>query len=142
MKKEVVLAIITGFIIGLLITFGIYTARTSLEKNQSPDTTVSAQPTGNFQTSSPTGLTITKPQNHTLVDTDTVQLHGATFPNATITLITTLKNQIITANGDGDFTTDLELEGGLNQILITSYDQTASDSAQTQLNITYSTANI
>jgi len=142
MKKEVVLAIITGFVIGLLITFGIYTARTSLEKNQSPDATASAQPTGNLQPSSPTGLTVIKPLNYTLVDTDEIQVQGTTFPNATITLITTVENSIVTADDDGDFTIQLELEGGLNQIQITAYDKTASDSAQTQLNIVYSTAEI
>lgn len=142
MKKEVLLAIIIGFGIGLLITFGIYTARTALENNPKPspppqNPTNSQEPTATLSAQ----LTITSPLNDTLIDNDTIQLKGKATPEAIITVITSKNQQIVSADDQGDFTTAVKLAGGANQIDITAFTAEGSKT-ETKLNIVYSTAKI
>ncbi|MBI2010068.1 MAG: hypothetical protein HYS86_02695 [Candidatus Chisholmbacteria bacterium] len=138
MKKEVILAIVIGFAIGLLITFGIYTARTALEnapQNPSP------QPSASPENSTQAGLIITTPANEALVDTATIPLEGTATPEAIITIITPEGQQIITADSEGNFATEIELAGGANEIQISAF---TPEGLKTEVSLTvvYSTAEI
>jgi hypothetical protein len=143
MKKEVLLAIVIGFGIGLLITFGIYTARTALEDK--PDSSDSSQESPvNIQNPNATDsakLAISSPLNNALLETDKIQLTGTSNPQATISIVTTLSNQVLTSNDQGDFTADLELEGGANQVVVTAFTP-QGDSVTVNLNLVYTTAKI
>lgn len=139
MKKEVILAIVIGFAIGLLITFGIYTARTALENapsNPSPQPSTSPQTSDTQST-----LTITTPANEALVDTATIPLEGSTTPEAIITIITPQGQQIITTDSAGDFATEIELAGGSNEIVISAFTKEGTKT-ETTLTVVYSTAEI
>lgn len=140
MKKEVILAIVIGFGIGLLITFGIYTARTALERK----TAASPSPTPEFSpeaSASSHQITITEPKPDTLTDTDKVTVTGSTTPESAVTLITAETQKIVVADKTGRFSAELELTGGINEISVTSF---APDGAKSQVTITivYSTAEI
>ncbi len=140
MKKEVLLAIVIGFGIGLLITFGIYTARTALQQKQaqtSPSPVAQTSP----EPSAAATLTINEPKPDTLTDTDTVTVSGSAIAESTITITTQDSQKIVVADRLGKFSSSVELSGGANDIQITSFAPDGTKS-ETSITIVYSTAAI
>ena len=139
MKKEVLLAIIIGFTIGLIITFGIYTARKALNQHQSitptPSPQISPSP------SSSQTLTLTEPENETVSDQEKITLAGTTNPQSLVTIFTQEDEIIVYANDQGKFSTPITLVGGANDITVTSISP-AGPTAQTRLTLVYSTVKI
>lgn len=138
MKKEVILAIVIGLILGLLITFGIYTARTALTKaptasQEKPLVSPSPEPTESAT------ITITSPATEALIDTETVTITGKTLPESTVTLVSDSDQQLVATSADGSFTADFELAGGINQIVISAFTPEGKQ-AETTLTLVYSTA--
>jgi len=141
MKKEVILAIVIGFGVGLLITFGIYTARTALEEKS---TTNQQSPTPQDLTSDSTpssSLNISTPKHEDLVDTETISIEGQAPPESIITIILSTGQQVITSDKNGIFKTTVELNGGANEINITAFTK-EGEKSETSLTIVYTTAQI
>jgi hypothetical protein len=142
MKKEVFIAILSGLILGVIITFGIYTANRSLEQHKAKR----AESSQNGPSPSPLmaeakTLTITSPENNTLVNQSELNLSAIAWPEAVIAVITE-KDEILTqADQEGIFTVKLNLIKGFNELTIIATDE--SGDTQTQnLIVTYSTAKI
>ncbi|OGC91879.1 hypothetical protein A2876_03965 [Candidatus Amesbacteria bacterium RIFCSPHIGHO2_01_FULL_48_32b] len=151
MKKEVLLAIAIGFTLGLVITFGIWTANKSLKNAAAPQATPA--PTGSplpttAETLSPTppsssaiSLTITSPEDESLLNKDSVTISGKSAPLAMISIISESREQIVTADASGNFTADIDLEGGYNIISITAFDASGNSASQT-ITLSYTTAKV
>ena len=144
MKKEVILAIAIGFVLGLIITFGIWTANKSLK--QLPKTTptpspAEAQALASPTPSSSTTLTLTSPDDELLTNQNSITVSGTTFPNATVTITYELGEQIVTADTSGKFSIDVNLDGGYNTITATAFDA-AGNSASQSITVTYTTSKI
>lgn len=138
MKKEVILAIIIGAILGLIITFGIYTASSATKPQvASPQPT----PVASALVQGTNHVSITSPIADSLLDTDTTTVSGTTTPNATVAVIAPDSNTIVVADKDGRFSADVTLEGGINIITATSFDKDGNK-ATTQVTVVYSTASI
>lgn len=138
MKKEVFIAIIIGFIIGLLITFGIVTAQQSLKKsslNQNPSqsTQVSPSPQNN---PNPQNIIISSPENGQLVDQDVVIITGTTTPQSLIAIMGTKDYTTTPSDEQGNFSAEIRLQEGANQITIKAYDQSGIES-QEEITIIY-----
>lgn len=141
MKKEVVLAVVLGLVVGLIITFGIYTANRALQQRREKQNTKQTEtpPPAPEQQSS---IRIFAPEDGTIVDTDTVRLSGTTLPNADIVIFLNTENEIVTtADTTGNFSVDLTVTGGSNVI------ETVVTNAQGQQErdvrtVVYSTANL
>ncbi|KKU02925.1 MAG: hypothetical protein UX93_C0005G0002 [Microgenomates group bacterium GW2011_GWC1_47_20] len=142
MKKEVILAISIGFALGLIITFGIWTANQSLKNlpQPSPKASVAPSPTPNNQLAN-NQLTINIPDDEALVSTDTVTLSGTTTPKATLLVVSENGEQTTVADASGAFSLDVDLITGFNTITVYSY-STDGQEASKSLTITYSTAKI
>jgi hypothetical protein len=146
MKKEILIAIVIGFILGLVITFGIWTANKSLQENNN---TPKAQENENqpivSQNSQTTeekiSLTITSPQNNLLLDQEKVEIIGKTSPSANVVILFEDGEEIIQADGQGDFKEEIILNGGVNEITVTAIDQSGNEISKV-LNLVYSTAQI
>lgn len=148
MKKEVLLAIGVGFGLGLLITFGIWTANKSLKRASvvlpSPTpasivvtTTPSPTPVVN---ASP--LTISSPEDESLVSTDTINVTGKAAPKSVISVTFEDQQNVVEADANGNFSVGVDLIGGYNTIVVTATDPvTGVESSQT-LVITYSTVKL
>lgn len=141
MKKEVFLAISIGFALGLVITFGIWTANRSL-KNAKLATTPTPSPTA-IPLSTPTTqvttgkLTITSPEDESLVNTPQITLTGKTDANTPVAITyEDNKQQIVTSDASGDFKAIIDLVSGYNTINITVLGNTQT------IIVTYSTAKI
>jgi hypothetical protein len=148
MKKEVFLAISIGFILGLIITFGIWTANKSL-KQTSPGTPtptqtiaqISQAPTPTSMPSNQISLNISSPANEILTNASTTNLSGKTVPGAFVAVLFESGETILTASSTGDFSFDIPLEGGFNRISVRAYDQNGQSSTQ-NLIVTYTTQKI
>ncbi len=143
MRKEIFLAIIVGIIVGLGITFGIYTLR----QRFLPNKTVQEIANSRGQNPTPTpgveqkNLTVSQPENNFLTDQPEVKIVGRTLPNSYITVFTTEDEFITNADQDGDFAQDITLGLGGNRVTIVSV---LPDGQQEEivLSLVYSTADL
>lgn len=149
MKKEVFLAIFIGFILGLVITFGIWTANKSLQKmaNQ-PDNTVadasietSPTPIPDNPISNTISLTISTPEDEFLTNSNTLKVTGKTLANAVVAIMSETGEVLVQADINGLFSADVSLEGGYNLITVTATDDQGNSSTQS-LTVTYTTSKI
>lgn len=122
MKKEVIIAITVGFIIGLIITFGIYQAQRLYlqpkveEVVQTP--TTSPSPTSENQHS----LQLIAPENFGYFEVSPITLTGFSSPNAYVTIATVTQEYVTQANQSGSFSSEVVLEEGANILRITAID--------------------
>ncbi len=142
MKKEVVLAISIGFALGLIITFGIWTANQSLKNlpQPSPKASVSPSPTPSNQVTN-NQLTINSPDDESLVAADTTTVSGTTTAGATLLIVSESGEQTSVADASGNFSVDVDLITGFNTITVYSYSTDGQESSKS-LTTTYSTAKI
>ena len=156
MKKEVFLAIAIGFILGLIITFGIWTANKSLKQLPTDGTLASASPSpettpppGTDQTPPPvpTGsqsgmeLNITSPAEDSLNTTSSLTISGKTAALASVAVVAPSGEQVVEADSSGNFSAKVTLEGGYNFITITAVDS-GGNSVTKELTATYTTQKI
>lgn len=137
MRKEVLVAILIGVILGALVAFGIWRANLALlPKKEAVQT--EQQPLATQEEQKTSSLIITQPENNTIVSQDKVTIKGAASPNSTVVILTNLKDYVAETDKDGSFEQEIELEGGPNEILVTSYDEAGNETSQT-LTLVYST---
>lgn len=151
MIKELFLAIVLGALLGFGAT-GTYFAlkkpknvtTTQIIPTISPDplisSTLSPTPSGQISNNS-LSLTITSPENETIVSNSKLSIRGSTTPLSTVIIITPIKTYQQNANTSGDFDISVDIETGFNIIQINSIDPQDNQVNQ-QLVITYSTAKI
>ena len=142
MKKEVLIAIIIGFIFGLVITVGIYTARKSLnarDQMTNPQS-LDQSPTG-YNSNSTHSINITSPPVYTISDTTEVTITGITTPNSMVAAISTESHHITSADNQGNFSSKVTLDAGENIVKISSYD-ISGNSAEINHHLIYSTADL
>ncbi|MEK7458265.1 MAG: Ig-like domain-containing protein [Patescibacteria group bacterium] len=140
MKKEVLVAVVLGVIVGLIITFGIYTANTALQR-RARQTNATPSPTPTAENAKQSSIIIYSPENDMMTDKDTIQLSGLTTPNAIVVIFVNDKPVVTTADSKGNFSADLSLVGGSNVITIVATDEIGKQS-QEQRSVVYSTANL
>lgn len=146
MKKEILIAIVIGFILGLIITFGIWTANKSIQENGNKSRTqenenqpiVNENPQNSEEKMS---LSIISPQDNSLLDQEEIEITGKTSPLANVVILFEEGETIIQANEQGDFKETIELSGGANEITVTAVDQNGNEASKI-LNLVYSTAQI
>lgn len=145
MKKEVILAITIGFALGLVITFGIWTANRSLKglpgSTQATPVSVAATPSTTSDQSQSVSLSLSSPADEALVDTNKIEVSGTTQANATVVVLSEDDQQIVTADKEGKFLVKVGLIGGFNVIRVVVYDN-EGHSTQQSVTVTYSTAKI
>lgn len=145
MKKEILIAIIIGFILGLVITFGIWTANKSLQESSQTQTTGNneSQPIVT-ETSTEEGqisLVISSPENNALVNQEKIEIVGQTAAQATVIILYEEGQEVFQADEKGEFTQEITLVGGANEIKITAFDEEGNEANKT-LNLVYSSAEI
>lgn len=148
MKKEVFFAIFLGFVLGLIITFGIWTANKSLKQANvavvNPQSSTSATPAASPVPSQPIStlaLSFTSPEDESLVSKSTVVVEGKTAPNSVVALYYDLGDQFVSSDSAGKFTATVPLDTGYNFITATAYDD-HGNTATKDLTITYTTQKI
>jgi len=138
MKKELVWAIITGFGLGLIITYGIWSTRKALKPQPQPIEKIEVTLT---PTPQPISLEIEKPKDESIIDKDKTSLAGKTDPRAILVIFTEEGELIIEADGEGKFETEIELTEGANEITVIAFDEEGNEASQS-MTIVYSTAEL
>lgn len=150
-SKEIILAIIVGFGVGLVITYGIYTANQAIKNKQSSVSPIPTQTVNNSSTIPSTTstienqtdpnqikLTLSQPDINTVTDLNTATIAGNTSPLANILVYNELTSQILIADQEGQFTTETELQKGINYITITAIND-RGDQTSLKRTIVYTT---
>jgi hypothetical protein len=138
MKKEVILAIVIGFSLGLVITFGIYTARQAFNRHQAANPSPSPTPA----TLPSHRLTLATPENEAVLGESTATISGTTTAKALVTVLTEADEIVVYADSVGKFSATMTLVSGANDIKIVSLVPDTNETAEAQLTLIYSTATI
>lgn len=146
MRKEVLAAIIVGFVLGLIITFGIWSASRALtdQKTKLPSDrplsptevpSLSPAPLPSFS------LSIVKPENESIVNSEKITLSGNTQPEAQVVVVWENGETLLQADESGSFDTEVSLVSGLNEITITAIAKDGKEAIKT-ITVVYSTEEI
>ncbi len=124
MRKEVLLAILIGLVMGLFITYGVYQARQAndqktttdiQELEQEPEPTTSVEKTGK--------LAIYNPKDETVIDSSAIKVTGKASANSYIVIYVNDKPTITKADETGNFSKEVELEQLSNVITVHSINE-------------------
>lgn len=138
MKKEVLIAIIVGFTLGLIITFGIYRAQKSLQKDTSEVASDNTQP--QVEEHEP-ALIIVQPTQGTIANQDQITVAGTTTPLTPVTVVSLAAQSATVSDEVGNFSALIELEAGANTLIVTSYDADGNSLTE-QVTVVFSTADL
>ncbi|MGI5826354.1 MAG: hypothetical protein ACOX50_02985 [Patescibacteria group bacterium] len=141
MKKEVILSIVIGFGIGLIATFGVYTAKRTLGDSSQILSPLASNPDITPVSSSQQTLNLTSPLDQSISNESKTQVSGSTTPFSWIVILGEKGEKITQADSKGNFEAEILLDSGENEIEI----QSISDSGDTiskVITIVYTTAEI
>ena len=152
MRKEALIAILIGSIFGLIVTFGIRGSDRLLKDSQLLKNAFRSDSQKEEPTPAPTPITessaekksaliINSPNDNDIIDENKIVIEGITSPNALITFLYEGKETIITSDQEGNFSQEIELVGGANEIKIASFDTEGKETNKI-INLVYSTAEI
>jgi hypothetical protein len=126
MKKEVLVAIIIGFSLGLIVMIGVHTARKSLSKQAavSPagdsDQALALEQSGSL-------IEILSPLPNQIIEVETVSVRGTALADSMVAIITTNDEAVAMTDSQGNFEADLKLVTGRNVINVIAYDDTGQE---------------
>jgi len=144
MRKELFLAIIIGAIIGLGTMFVFEGKKRGWLTGALPDQPTTAHPK-NTPAPSPQiekeqlSLTIFEPEDESVSTQEKITIKGQAGALTTIVVIWEQGEDILVADQEGFFETEIELSAGPNEIEISAYNEN-DEIAKKILTITYSTA--
>jgi len=119
MKKEIIIAVVIGFILGLIITFGVYTANKALKEQKEP--TPSLPPVEQEATPQPsptTILEISEPENNIVTRADEITVSGRTNSKTPVAVIAEEFQGFAYSDNEGVFSIDVPLVSGANEIRV------------------------
>ena len=129
MRKEVILAVITGIILGGIILYGLNLANNSTQPQSAEETSVEKTSPTAAPSIAFSGLSIVTPQDHAVITEDTYTLKGTAKPNADIAIVTENDDILTVADTQGSFSAEINLISGENIITVTSADDRQSTSS-------------
>lgn len=140
MKQERVILSFVAVLIGLLAAGLAFYFYQSTKTVSTPN-----QITLNAPSPSPTPrptvyISLTNPDDETIVSSKTLTISGKTNPGATIIIYTTSDQQVIQPSTQGDFSTTLILDSGENLLKITSI-LPSGETTNLYRTVTFSTEN-
>jgi len=124
MRKEVFIIFLLGITLGSIIAYGAWRANSAL--NQKPYSTSFTTPiepttvTKSGQNSENLGLTIAKPENYDVSISDELAISGLSTPNSKVIISDENKDEIIDSDNQGGFENTLELDAGINRVMVSS----------------------
>jgi hypothetical protein len=141
MKKEVLIAIVLGIVVGLLITFGIYTANTALQRKSQKQQEQTTTQRGTDTNTQAGKIAVFSPEDNSIVATDTIQFSGTTTPNSSMVVFVNDEPYVTSSDATGNFAVELELEAGSNVITTIATDPNGIQEQEKRV-VVFSTANL
>ncbi|MEK7112430.1 MAG: hypothetical protein AAB875_03815 [Patescibacteria group bacterium] len=125
MKKEVLFAILAGLGLGLIIAFGVWRANVALSpKGKEGKIEASPTPKPEF------AITLVKPAVNDVFTENPALVSGITKANAYIAISAEDTDYALQADAKGSFEAEVELTGGVNQLVIVAFDEKGSEVSQ------------
>lgn len=122
MKREAVIVGLFGLGLGLLAAWGIWTFRgkaaprpAEITGPTTATTTLTPQPTA------PAALTLTLPEDQSVTGEQVATVSGKTASGSQIVVSSPVEDKITTADTQGNFQSQISLEEGENEIIVTAY---------------------
>lgn len=138
MKKEIFFAILAGGLLGLVIAYGAWRANIALRPKVTPHPNSSSEVS---PTPSPTlgdfKVVLVKPDSQAVIAQTPTLLSGVTRPNTYVVVSGESGDNILNASASGAFTSNVDLQGGINQILVSAFDTDGSE-ADSNVLVVYS----
>lgn len=136
MRKEVIFAITAGVVLGIIIAFGIWRANTALR----PKLENQFKPKQEENNAHPKSLelSLVKPENNDVITESPIQISGITKPQSWIIISAEDEDYVIKSDPSGNFEENVELVGGVNQIIVKVFDD-GGNNATDNLLVAYST---
>lgn len=135
------IAILVGFALGLVITFGIWSANKALTSKKPPAAPEEVVPTEEITPTPAFSLSISKPEDESVSNAEKITVSGTTEPEAYVVIIGEKGEEILEADEKGIFSTEVSLVSGTNEITISAFSENGDEVSKT-LNVVYSTAEI
>ena len=125
MRKEVVYAILAGGTLGLIIAFGVWRANVALSPSgrNSSETNASPTPKPEF------AITLARPSQNDVLTESSVTLSGISKPGSHIIVLGEENDTYVKADNKGSFEAEIELLGGVNQIVVTAFDEKGKETS-------------
>ena len=120
MRKEILYAVFAGAVFGIIIAFGVWRANTALE----PETKTSNEAQGQVTPAPSTDefeIALAKPNQKDVITESPALVSGVTSPLTWVSISGEDEDYIIESDETGKFEQDVELQGGVNQIVITAF---------------------
>lgn len=140
MRKEIVIVIFIGILIGAIVAFGVYTAQSAINQKQTSTPSDSQDPSSVIYQEKHS-LSIQEPQNGSVTDQENITLTGSTSSNSIIAIIAPENEYLFVADENGNFSIDINLIGGSNELSVSSFDQQGNKQT-IELTVVYSTSQI
>jgi len=141
MRKEVVLAIVIGVGLGLVLTFGVWTANKALKEKKVITETVSPAPqvAGTETIESIDGnISLVSPDEGDLFSEDSILVTGKTWTKSNLVVLTEKGEVVGKAGETGDFEIPVKLAAGTNTIRVFAFDETGEKKAGAEVNVVFS----
>jgi hypothetical protein len=117
MRKEVIVAVIGGSLLGLTIAFGIWRANVALSpKKDSPGPSPTPSP------NQVNGLTIASPDDFEVITENPTSISGISSFNYAVVISAEEEDYFLTPSEDGAFDQEVDLIPAANQIVIAAFD--------------------
>lgn len=140
MRKEVLIAILLGGILGLAIAFGVWRVNLALTSNTQTQrlTESESRTSSNEQEQNSKSLIITEPENNALVSLSPITVKGRAEKNSIIIITSPTDEVSAVADAQGNWTGNIKLEAGANAILVMAINENRDEEIE-ELTVTYST---
>jgi hypothetical protein len=123
MKKELLVAVVIGLLVGLVITYGVYRASTA---GRGPRSTTQTTITTDSTAHETSTLVLSSPEDESVQTTDQITVAGTTLPDSTVVVFVNDLEHITTADRSGNFSVVGKLEAGSNVIIVHSLTEDGS----------------
>lgn len=124
MDKEKIITIIIGLVVGIVIAGGYFAAIKFLPKFSQNNQKVTFTPPQTPTASPSATLTVSQPENQISVNQSPTTVSGKTTPGTRIIIFANVDEKIASADASGNFSADIKLEDGENEISINSLNET------------------
>jgi hypothetical protein len=122
MRKEILFAIVAGGVIGLVIAFGFWRANSALSPTNNGANTNSSSSTTPPTPGSEFKITIATPTENDVIITTPYNITGITMAGVTLVISGENDDSISYSGSDGSFNQPVNLVGGMNEIILTTFD--------------------
>lgn len=138
MRKEVLAAIITGVVLGVVVAFGIWRANVAFKPTTQGVQTESQSPTPEKKDAENSGITIAKPEQNQVVSESPILVSGITKANSWVVISTDEEDYVLKTQSNGEFEQEVDLVEAVNQIVFSAFNE-EGDESNTSLLLVYST---